>query len=66
MCIRDRFSEGVSLKEIEVLRDERGKPYIHLSGNTHAIAISLNLDKINLSIADTKNLSTAFVIGEST
>ena len=59
------FSEGVSLKEIEVLRDERGKPYIHLSGNTHAIAISLNLDKINLSITDTKNLSTAFVIGES-
>ena len=35
------FSEGVSLKEIEVLRDERGKPYIHLSGNTHAISISL-------------------------
>ena len=60
------FSEGVSLKEIEVLRDERGKPYIHLSGNTHAIAISLNLEKINLSITDTKNLSTAFVIGEST
>ena len=59
------FSEGVSLKEIEVLRDERGKPYINLSGNTHAIAISLNLDKINLSITDTKNLSTAFVIGES-
>ena len=59
------LNEGVSLKEIEVLRDERGKPYIHLSGNAHEIAIRLNIEKITLSITDTKNLSTAFVIGES-
>ena len=58
------FREGVSLKEIEILRNENGKPYIHLSGNTHKIADRLEIKNINVSITDTNNLSTAFVIGE--
>ena len=57
-------SKGVSLKEIEILRNENGKPYIHLSGNTHKIADRLEIKNINVSITDTNNLSTAFVIGE--
>ena len=58
------FREGVSLKEIEILRNENGKPYIHLSGNTNKIADRLEIKNINVSITDTNNLSTAFVIGE--
>tara|TARA_X000001036_G_scaffold146497_1_gene139318 strand:- start:1330 stop:1713 length:384 start_codon:yes stop_codon:yes gene_type:complete len=58
------FREGVSLKEIEILRNENGKPYIHLSGNTQKIADRLEIKNINVSITDTNNLSTAFVIGE--
>ena len=58
------FREGVSLKEIEILRNENGKPYIHLSGNTYKIADRLEIKNINVSITDTNNLSTAFVIGE--
>tara|TARA_B100000902_G_C27292281_1_gene907846 strand:+ start:819 stop:1202 length:384 start_codon:yes stop_codon:yes gene_type:complete len=58
------FSEGVSLKEIEILRNHNGKPYIHLTGNTYKIASSLNINNIKVSITDTNNLSTAFVIGE--
>ena len=58
------FREGVSLKEIEILRNRNGKPYIHLSGNTHKIADRLEIKNINVSITDTNNLSTAFVIGE--
>jgi holo-[acyl-carrier protein] synthase len=58
------FREGVSLKEIEILRNENGKPYIHLSGNTHKIADRLEIKNINVSITDTNNFSTAFVIGE--
>ena len=58
------FREGVCLKEIEILRNENGKPYIHLSGNTHKIADRLEIKNINVSITDTNNLSTAFVIGE--
>ena len=58
------FREGVSLKEIEILSNENVKPYIHLSGNTHKIADRLEIKNINVSITDTNNLSTAFVIGE--
>ena len=37
------FSEGVSLKEIEILRNPKGKPYINLLGKTKIIAKDLSL-----------------------
>ena len=58
------FSGGISPKEIEILRDTKGKPYICLSGNAKKLTNKLDIQKINVSITDTSNLSTAFVIGE--
>jgi holo-[acyl-carrier protein] synthase len=58
------FSKGVAIKEIEILRNDNGKPYIHLTGNTQKISNKLNIQNINVSITDTKDLSTAFVTGE--
>ena len=58
------FSDGISPKEIEILRDTKGKPYICLSGNAKKLTNKLDIQKINVSITDTTNLSTAFVIGE--
>ena len=58
------FSDGISPKEIEILRDTKGKPYICLSGNTKKLTNKLDIQKINVSVTDTSNLSTAFVIGE--
>ena len=58
------ISEGISLKEIEILRNSKGKPYINLLGRTKEIAMSLNIQKLMLSITDTQDISTAFVIGE--
>ena len=58
------FSKGVAIKEIEILRNDNGKPYIHLTGNTRKISNRLNIQNINVSITDTKDLSTAFVTGE--
>jgi holo-[acyl-carrier protein] synthase len=55
---------GVSFKEIQILRDRRGKPYINLSGDTKKISNNLGIQNIYVSITDTSNLSTAFVIGE--
>ena len=37
------FSEGVSLKEIEILRNPKGKPYINLLGKTKIIAKDLDI-----------------------
>ena len=58
------FSDGISPKEIEILRDTKGKPYICLSGNAKKLTNKLDIQKINVSITDTTDLSTAFVIGE--
>lgn len=59
------FTNGVSLKEIEVLRDGKGKPYIILSGNTQKISNKLDIRNLHVTITDTRDISTAFVIGES-
>ena len=58
------FYEGVSLKEIEILRNPKGKPYINLLGKTKIIAKDLDIKNLEVTITDTKNISTAFVIGE--
>ena len=58
------ISEGISLKEIEILRNSKGKPYINLLGRTKEIALRLNIQKLMISITDTQDISTAFVIGE--
>ena len=58
------LAAGVSFKEIQILRDTKGKPYINLSGNTKKISNKLDIQNIYVSITDTSNLSTAFVIGE--
>ena len=55
---------GISFKEIQILRDPKGKPYISLSGKTKKISNKLDIHNIYVSITDTSNLSTAFVIGE--
>ena len=41
------FSKGVAIKEIEILRNDNGKPYIHLTGNTQKISNRLNIQNIN-------------------
>lgn len=55
----------VSPKEIEVLRDELGKPYVNLFGKAAQYAKELNICHIHVSITNTKKYSSVFVIGES-
>ena len=58
------FSRGIALKEIEVLRDDEGKPFLSLSGKTKTITEKLGIKHLHVSISDTSKLSSAFVIGE--
>ena len=51
-------------KEIEVLRDNLGKPYVKLYGNALLLAKEHNIDRIHVSITNTKELVSAYVIGE--
>ena len=58
------FTEGISLKENEILRKPSGQPFITLNGNTDKVAKTIGIKKFHVRISDTKKLSMAFVVGE--
>ena len=58
------FSNGVKFKDIEVLRNSSGGPFINLKGEASVIANDLKINNIHVSITDSKESSMAFVIGE--
>ena len=53
---------GFDLIEIEVLRDEYGKPYIVLHGRAKAVADQLAISECQLSISHSDHMVVAFVI----
>ena len=59
------FSNGIKFKDIEVLRNTSGAPFIVLKGKASNLADDLNIENIYVSITDSKESSIAFVIGES-
>jgi holo-[acyl-carrier protein] synthase len=50
--------------EIEVLRDTLGKPYVNLYGKALELSNLLGINKIFVTISNTKKYSSAFVVGE--
>jgi holo-[acyl-carrier protein] synthase len=56
---------GFELIDIEVLRDELGKPYVNLYNNAAAIASENNINHIFISISNTKDYAIAYAVGES-
>ena len=56
---------GVKPIEIEVLRGEHGEPYVNLYGNAKQMAEKLGIDRIHVSISNTKEMASAIAIGES-
>lgn len=55
---------GVEPYEIEVMRDQRGAPFINLSGQAEILALKLGIDQIHVSITNTAEYAQAFAIGE--
>lgn len=51
-------------KDVEVLRDELGKPYVVLHGNAKEIAKEKGIRAIEVSISNTKDYAMAFAVGE--
>ncbi len=52
------------LKDIEVLRDDLGKPYVNLYGQALERAKSLGIVSIHVSISNGKDYVTAVAVGE--
>lgn len=55
---------GIQMNEIEVFRDELGKPYVKLNGAAERLAQRLMIRKIHVTITNTKEYASAYVIGE--
>lgn len=56
---------GFELIDIEVLRDELGRPYVNLYRNALIIAKKNKITKLHVSISNTKDFVLAYVVGES-
>lgn len=55
---------GFGLKDIEVLRDNAGKPYVRLYGNAERIFREMGGKQLHVSISNTKDVVTAFAVLE--
>ncbi len=55
---------GFSPIDIEVLRDEAGKPFVKLYGKAEEIASERGTERIEVSISDTAGFAMAFAVGE--
>lgn len=53
----------LSWKDIEILHNEAGRPYVNLSENLKSILDNLNIKEIEISISHEEEYSIAFAIG---
>jgi len=51
-------------RDVEVLRDETGKPYVNLYGKAYELAKGKGISVIHVTISDTNELVMATAIGE--
>ena len=56
------FSEGVSPKDVEVLHDDKGKPYVELHGRVKGIAEELKIKDLPISLSFTNTEAVGFAI----
>jgi holo-[acyl-carrier protein] synthase len=59
------FTQGLSLKHIQITHDEQGKPMVALYDNAIEIKERLGINHIHISIADEKEFAIAYVIMEN-
>ena len=52
-------------EDIEILRDEKGKPYVNLSEKAEKIVKEKGITKIHISLSDTDKLAMAYVVAEA-
>ena len=58
------FGTGLLPSDIEILRNEKGAPYVNLYGKAKEISDKLGIDKIHISLSDTKESAIAYVVAE--
>jgi len=63
-AVKTGWRRGATFKDVTVLNEPSGAPYVELKGRTAEIAAGLGVKKIHVSISHTKELAVAVVILE--
>jgi len=61
-AIKTGWRKGVTFKDVVVLNEPSGAPYVNLAGKAHEIATSLGVKNIFVSISHTKELAIGMAI----
>ena len=59
------FADGITWKHVCVRNNEKGAPFIELSGPAQEKAMAMGVQHVHLSISDEREHAVAFVILES-
>lgn len=59
------FADGITWKQVSVHNNDKGAPYLQLSGAAQQKAHALGVSNIHLSLSDEKRYAVAFVVLES-
>lgn len=63
-AIKTGWRRGATFRDVTVLNEKTGAPFVELKGRTAEIAAGLGVKKIHVSISHTKELAVAVVILE--
>jgi holo-[acyl-carrier protein] synthase len=58
------ISRGITWKELEVRREENGRPTLHLSGRAAELAGAMGVRRMQLSLTHSRELAMAVVVVE--
>ncbi len=58
-------ARGVGWREIEILAEPSGKPFVQLYGKAQKRASDLGLDGLAISLSDSREYAIAFVVSET-
>ena len=58
------ITEGIRFKEIEILRDEKGKPIFKAINSLKSFMLNLGITRTHISITDEREYAMAFAILE--
>ena len=56
------FRDGLSLRHIEVINDEKGKPTLNFFHRGQALLAELNISQSLISLSDEQDYATAYVV----
>jgi len=57
------IAEGIGAQDIEILHDDKGKPYVTLRGKAEAKLREKNLSRLEISISHEKSYAVAVCLG---